>query len=47
MPLMPKFVPRRPLGANFGSPLERLAIMKNNKVDSAAKVVPRPTPSCR
>ena len=43
MPRVPKYVPRRPLGARSGSPLERLAIMKSDKVDSAAKVAPRPT----
>ncbi|KAM1298666.1 hypothetical protein ACFX2F_025445 [Malus domestica] len=44
MPLVPNFVPRRLLGAKSGSPLERLAIMKSDKVDSVAKVVPRPIP---
>ncbi|KAM2063875.1 hypothetical protein ACFX16_027346 [Malus domestica] len=44
MPLVLNFVPRRLLGAKFGSPLERLAIMKSDKVDSAAKVAPRPIP---
>ncbi|KAM1620613.1 hypothetical protein ACFXTN_017574 [Malus domestica] len=44
MPLVPNFVPRRLLGVKSGSPLERRAIMKSDKVDSAAKVVPRPTP---
>ncbi|KAM1602469.1 hypothetical protein PS1_029637 [Malus domestica] len=44
MPLVPNFVPKRLLGAKSGSPLERLAIMKSDKVDSAAKVVPRPIP---
>ena len=44
MPPMPKSVPRHPLGAKSGSPLERLAIMKSDKVDSAAEVGPRPTP---
>ncbi|KAM2748691.1 hypothetical protein EV2_027685 [Malus domestica] len=44
MPLMSKSVPGRSLGAKFGSPLEILAIMKSGKVDSAAKMAPRPTP---
>ncbi|KAM2565055.1 hypothetical protein TB2_013289 [Malus domestica] len=44
MPLVPNFVPRRLLGAKSGSPLERLAIMKSDKVDTAAKVAPRPIP---
>ncbi|KAB2617180.1 hypothetical protein D8674_013049 [Pyrus ussuriensis x Pyrus communis] len=41
---LPKSVPRRPLGAKSGSHLERLAIMKSNEVDSAAKVALRPIP---
>ena len=45
MPLVPKHVPRRPLRAKSGSPLEKLAIIKSNKVDSVAKVAPRPTSS--
>ncbi|KAM1124924.1 hypothetical protein ACFX2B_039782 [Malus domestica] len=45
MPLVPKHVPRRPLGAKSGSPLEKLAIIKSNKVDSVAKVAPRPISS--
>ncbi|KAM1425453.1 hypothetical protein TB1_017090 [Malus domestica] len=45
MPLVPKFVPRCSLGAKSGSYLEKLAIMKSDKVDSTAKVVLRPTPS--
>ncbi|KAM1137549.1 hypothetical protein FF1_035497 [Malus domestica] len=44
MPLVPNFVPRRLLGAKSSSPLERLAIMKSDKVDSTAKVAPRPIP---
>ncbi|KAM1054488.1 hypothetical protein EV1_001756 [Malus domestica] len=44
MPLVPKSVPRHLLGAKSGSPLERLAIMKSDKVDSTSKVVPRPIP---
>ncbi|KAM1396579.1 hypothetical protein ACFX2I_014257 [Malus domestica] len=42
VPRVPKSVPRLPLRAKFGSPLERLATMKSDKVDSTAKVVPRP-----
>ncbi|KAM2611619.1 hypothetical protein TB2_031679 [Malus domestica] len=38
----PKFVPRRQFGAKSSSPLERLATMKSDKVDSTAKMVPRP-----
>ncbi|KAB2599775.1 hypothetical protein D8674_010046 [Pyrus ussuriensis x Pyrus communis] len=45
MPSMPKSVPRHPLGAKSNSSLERLDIMKSDKMDSAAKVVLRPTPS--
>ena len=37
MPSVPKFMPRRPSGAKFGSPLERLATMKSDKVDSTEK----------
>ncbi|KAM1276893.1 hypothetical protein ACFX13_030059 [Malus domestica] len=44
MPLVLNFVPRRMLEAKSGSPLERLAIMKSDKVDSAAKVALRPIP---
>ncbi|KAM1397325.1 hypothetical protein ACFX2I_014921 [Malus domestica] len=44
MPPVPKSVPRCPLGAKFDSHLERLAIMKSDKVDSTAKMVPKPTP---
>ena len=43
MPPVPKSVPRSPLGAKSGSLLEKLAIIKSNKVDSIAKVAPRPT----
>ncbi|KAM2022158.1 hypothetical protein ACFX16_044092 [Malus domestica] len=39
-----KFVPRYPLGAKSGSHLERLAIIKSDKVDPATKVAPKPTP---
>ncbi|KAM1119955.1 hypothetical protein ACFX15_043313 [Malus domestica] len=42
MPLVLKFVPRCLLGAKSDSPLERLATMNSDKVDSAAKVAPRP-----
>ena len=45
MPSVPKSVPRCLFGVKSGSPLERLAIMKSDKVDSAAKMVPMPTPS--
>ena len=38
-----KSMPRRPLRAKSGSSSERLATMKNDKVDSDAKVAPRPT----
>ncbi|KAM1022320.1 hypothetical protein ACFX2A_044357 [Malus domestica] len=44
MPLVLNFAPRHLLGAKSGSPLERLAIMKSNKADSATKVAPRPIP---
>ncbi|KAB2609008.1 methyltransferase PMT18 [Pyrus ussuriensis x Pyrus communis] len=44
MPLMLKFVPKCPSRAKCGSLLERLATMKSDKVDSATKVAPRPTP---
>ena len=43
MPPVPKFMPRGPLGAKFSSSSKRLAIMKSDKVDSAAKVALRPT----
>ncbi|KAM2156321.1 hypothetical protein ACFX1R_042022 [Malus domestica] len=45
VPPMPKFVPRCLLRAKSGLPLERLTIMKSDKVDSAAKVALRPTSS--
>ncbi|KAM2941962.1 hypothetical protein COP2_031132 [Malus domestica] len=45
MPPVPKSVLSRLLGTKSGSPLEKLVIMKSDKVDSAAKVVPVPTPS--
>ena len=38
---MPKSVPRRPVRAKSSSHLERLGIMKSDKVDSAAEVAPR------
>ena len=41
---MQKSVPTRLLGAKSGSPLEKLANMKSDKVDSADKVALRPTP---
>ncbi|KAM2515664.1 hypothetical protein ACFX1W_027885 [Malus domestica] len=44
MPQMPKSVPRCLLGTKSDSPLERLATMNSDKVDSAAKVELRPTP---
>ncbi|KAM0970646.1 hypothetical protein ACFX1S_018836 [Malus domestica] len=40
---MSKFVLKRPSRAKSGLPLERLAIMKNDKVDFAPKVTPRST----
>ena len=43
MPLVPKSVPRHLLRAKSSLPLEKLAIMKSDKVDSAAKVALRPT----
>ena len=42
---MPKSVPRRLLRAKSGSPLEKLVIIKSNKMDYVAKVAPRPTSS--
>ena len=45
MPLVPKYVPRRSLRAKSGSPLDKLVIIKSNKMDSVAKVTPRPTSS--
>ncbi|KAM1352600.1 hypothetical protein ACFX2H_032182 [Malus domestica] len=44
VPLVPKSIPRRMLGAKSGSPLERLTTMKSDKVDSTAKVAPGPIP---
>ena len=43
VPLVPKFMPKRLSGAKFSSPLERLATMKSDKVDFAAKEGPKPT----
>ncbi|KAM1461310.1 hypothetical protein ACFX11_045681 [Malus domestica] len=45
MPPVPKFVPKRSSGANSGSPLERLATMKSDKVSMPAKMVPKPASS--
>ncbi|XP_050121391.1 dephospho-CoA kinase-like [Malus sylvestris] len=44
MPLVSNFVPRCLLGAKSGSSLERLAIMKSDKVYSATKVASRLIP---
>ncbi|KAM2288546.1 hypothetical protein ACFXTI_029415 [Malus domestica] len=44
LPPVPKSVQRRLFGAKSGSPLERLAIMKSDKVDFTAKVAPMPIP---
>ncbi|KAM1053769.1 hypothetical protein ACFX2I_001182 [Malus domestica] len=44
IPLVPKSILRHPLEAKSGSPLEWLVIMKSDKMDSAAKVAPRPNP---
>ncbi|KAM2280030.1 hypothetical protein ACFX1S_040795 [Malus domestica] len=44
VPLVLKFIPIRLLGAEFGLPLEMLTTMKSDKVDSTAKVAPRPIP---
>ncbi|KAM2360338.1 hypothetical protein ACFXTH_002744 [Malus domestica] len=43
MPPLPKSVPRCLLGAKSGSPLERLATINSDKVDSTTKVAPKPT----
>ena len=45
MPPVPKSVPRHPLRAKYGSPLEKLAIIKSNKMNYVSKVAPRPTSS--
>ncbi|KAM1514609.1 hypothetical protein COP1_013840 [Malus domestica] len=42
MTLVPKFVPKRSFGAKSGSPLERLATMKSDKVPLLTKVAPKP-----
>ncbi|XP_050115911.1 uncharacterized protein LOC126593824 [Malus sylvestris] len=39
--LVPKFVSKRLSGAKFGSPLEKLATMKSDKVPLLDKVVPK------
>ncbi|KAM1241592.1 hypothetical protein ACFX2J_046776 [Malus domestica] len=43
VPSVPKFMPKCLSGVKSGPLLERLATMKSNKVDSAAKMVPKPT----
>ncbi|KAM2611788.1 hypothetical protein TB2_031839 [Malus domestica] len=45
IPSVSRSVPSRPLGTKFSSPLERLIIMKSDKVDFVAKVAPLSTPS--
>ncbi|KAM0996870.1 hypothetical protein ACFX2C_006820 [Malus domestica] len=44
VPLVSKSMPKRPLGAKSSSLSERFFIMKSDKVNSAAKVAPRPIP---
>ncbi|KAB2596021.1 hypothetical protein D8674_031471 [Pyrus ussuriensis x Pyrus communis] len=44
VPSMPKFVPKCLSEAKFGSALERLVIMKSNKVPSPTKVAPKLIP---
>ena len=44
VPSLSMSVPMHPLGAKSSSPLEGLATMKSDKLDSAAKVVPMPIP---
>ncbi|KAM1733966.1 hypothetical protein ACFX11_019520 [Malus domestica] len=44
VPQVPKLVPKHSLGDKSVSPLERLANIKSDKVDYAAKVVPMLTP---
>ena len=39
--MVPKFVSKRPPGAKSGSPLERLATKKSDKIPLSAKVVPK------
>ena len=41
VPLVPKFVLKRPLGVKSDSPSERLATMKSGKTPSPAKVAPK------
>ncbi|XP_050136170.1 uncharacterized protein LOC126611895 [Malus sylvestris] len=45
LPLVPKFVLKHPSRAKSGSPLERLATMKSDKVSLFAKVAPKLIPS--
>ncbi|KAM1564095.1 hypothetical protein ACFX10_038434 [Malus domestica] len=45
VPLVPKFVPKRPSRAKFGSPLERPATLKSDKVPLPAKVALKLVPS--
>ncbi|KAM2860022.1 hypothetical protein COP2_025368 [Malus domestica] len=45
MPLVPKFVPKRPSEAKPGLLLKRLATMKCGKVPLSAKVAPKTTSS--
>ncbi|KAM2057972.1 hypothetical protein ACFX16_030602 [Malus domestica] len=45
VPSMLKFVPKCPSGAKSGSPLERFATIKSDKVPLPAKVAPKPVPS--
>ncbi|KAM2977165.1 hypothetical protein FF2_014138 [Malus domestica] len=44
VPLVSKFMLKRLLRAKSGSPLERLAIMKSDKVDPAVRMALKPTP---
>ena len=44
MPLVPRSIPRRLLGTKSSFHSKRLAIMKSDKMDSAAKVALRPIP---
>ncbi|KAM1234159.1 hypothetical protein ACFX2J_003776 [Malus domestica] len=43
VPPMLKFMPKRLSGAKSGSPSKRLATLKNDKVDSTTKMVPKPS----
>ncbi|XP_050125622.1 uncharacterized protein LOC126602809 [Malus sylvestris] len=45
VPLVPKFMPKRLSEAKSGSPLERLATMKSDKVPLPAKVAQKPASS--